>query len=360
MNSKVAIVLVNYNGWEDTIECLESLLRQQYAAFSVTIVDNASSDNSVQNILQWANGSLVLPASSNVNHFSTTPVPKPLKINFLPDTNILHKKYQSAQVEKINLIASGQNKGFAGGNNLATEYILNLDPEVKYIWYLNNDTVVHEEALLNLVSTFKQQVNKGVKLGILGAKLMHYHNPGLIQAIGAKYNKWYGTSKHVGCDEPDQGQYDQNPENTSLDYIVGASMLVSKEFLEQVGLMNPEYFLYFEELDWVIRGRRLGYIFSFSPHSIVYHKEGKSTGGSSKQVLKSYVADYYNISNRITITNKYFPSYRFSVYLSLIGAMLNRVKRGQISRVKMIMLILKDAVFSNARKKDYDDATGRE
>jgi GT2 family glycosyltransferase len=200
-----------------------------------------------------------------------------------------------------------------------------------------------------MIKSFEEQVRNGVKLGIIGAKLMYYHNPSLIQAVGATYNKWFATTRHVGCNEPDWGQYDENPNNVVLDYIVGASMVVSREFLVKVGLMNPDFFLYFEELDWVLRGKRYGFTFTYCPKSIVYHKEGKATGGSSKQENKSYLADFYNINNRIAITKRYFPFYRFSVYLSLIGSMLNRIRRGQFSRIKMILAIVFDSFFSPPR-----------
>ena len=350
MISWVEIVLVNYNGWEDTIECLESLLQQNYPAFSITIVDNASSDNSVRNILDWAKGNLNLPVTNLGQNYSNKPVPKPISITVLSEAETQNVRPPFPDTEDLKIITSEYNRGFAGGNNLATEFILAQYAAVDFIWYLNNDTVVHKNALSEMVKGFEEQVRNGVKLGIMGAKLMYYHNPNLIQAVGAKYNKWYATTNHLGCNEPDQGQYDDGTVSLFTDYIVGASMLVSREFLVNVGLMDPDFFLYFEELDWVLRGKRHGYTYSFCPQGIVYHKEGKSTGGNGKQVFKSYLADYYNIKNRIVITKRYFPLYRIPVYLSLMGVILNRIKRGQFSRVKMILAILFNSFFSARRK----------
>jgi GT2 family glycosyltransferase len=127
-------------------------------------------------------------------------------------------------------------------------------------------------------------------------------------------------------------------------------MMVSNQFVEQVGMMSTDYFLYFEELDWIIRGKKHGFSYTFCPGSIIYHKEGKSTGGTSNKDNKSYIADYYSITNRLVFTGKYFPSYRFPVYLSLMGVLLNRIKRGQFSRVKMVLDILFASLFSSHRK----------
>ncbi len=121
-------------------------------------------------------------------------------------------------------------------------------------------------------------------------------------------------------------------------------MFVSREFIEDVGLMDERYFLYFEDLDWSERAKRKGYELKYCWKSKVYHKEGGSIGSSSKGEKKSKLADYYGIRNRIIFTKKFYPQYQWSVYLSLLGVILNRIKRKQFDRIKLVFDAIKDGI----------------
>jgi len=121
---------------------------------------------------------------------------------------------------------------------------------------------------------------------------------------------------------------------------VGASMLVSKHFIETIGVMGQDYFLYYEDLDWSIRGKKL-FKLACSLNSIVYHKEGASTGGNTKgKNTKSKISDYYSIRNRVLFTKKYFKWYLPTVYLGLIITVINRIRRKQYSRLWIILKII--------------------
>jgi len=133
-----------------------------------------------------------------------------------------------------------------------------------------------------------------------------------------------------------------------MNYVEGASMLVSRQFLVEIGLLCEDYFLYFEEADWAIRaeGRfRLGY----APLSIVYHKVGGSIGTSSNPAKTSYTSDYFNIRNRLMFTRRFYPGALPTVWLVIVGAMLSRVCLGKWDRVAMIFRIL---CGRSAQKKD--------
>ncbi len=121
-----------------------------------------------------------------------------------------------------------------------------------------------------------------------------------------------------------------------MNYVEGASMLVSREFLEEVGLMCEDYFLYFEEIDWAIRasGR---YSLAYAADSIIYHKVGASIGTSSNPTVKSFTCDYYNIRNRILFTKKYYPRALPTIYLFLLGTFILRVLLGKWDRVSMVI-----------------------
>ena len=334
-----SIILVNYNGWQDTIECLESLLKIDYAHYNIVVVDNASTDSSIQSITAWAKGDISYDYNKSTlsAKFTFPPALKPVVFavhdanNFEP--SVIIKK-------QITLIKSQTNLGFAGGNNAGTRFMMSLSEQPDFYWYLNNDTVVEKCSLTKLVASFQKHLASGVKLGIMGSKLKYYHKPNTIQAIGALYNPWSATVKHVGHNEIDQGQYDKSPEKVHLDYIVGASMYISKNFLEEVGLMSEDYFLYYEEIDWIIRGKRKGFTFTYCAECIVYHKEGASIGANNLKKTKSTLSDYYDIRNRLLITRKYFAKYLPSIYLSMFLVIINRIRRGHFDRIPYILRLI--------------------
>jgi GT2 family glycosyltransferase len=329
--NSVCIILVNYNGWQDTIECLESLLKLNSENFKIIIVDNASVDNSIDYIQKWAYGDLDYNFKSSLisQMLAFPPSIKPIGLTVLNESEI--SEINKNSIEKITIIKSTKNRGFAGGNNLGTTFSL-LMMKPSFIWYINNDTVVDKESLSELIKVFRNEDQCGKTIGIVGSKLMYYHKPNIIQAIGASYKPWSGAVKHIGNNEIDLGQYD-NISNKSIDYVVGASILVSREFIANVGPMCNEFFLYFEELDWVKRGKMIGYSFSFAPKSLIYHKEGSSTGGDSRKKVISFISDYYNKRNIIKITRKYYPLFLPSIYASLIIVVFNRIRKKQFERV---------------------------
>lgn len=336
--SQVGIILVNYNGGKDTIECLESLLKLDYSNFKIVVVDNASTDNSLDSICAWSEGRLchVSDLSNISKELTMPPCTKPIKLGYVEDIQL--EALNDSQLQKITVLASKENLGFAGGNNLATKFLLSsVSTRINYLWYLNNDTIVKPNALSELVACYERQDKPFKKLGILGSKLRYYHAENVIQAIGATYNPYLATIKHLGSQEEDKGQFDVNPGKLNLDYVVGASMFVSRTFVDEVGLMCEEYFLYFEEIDWVLRGKKEGYSISYCPTSIVYHKEGASIGGGFEKKEKSRLSDYYGIRNRIKFTKKFYPLYLPLVYLSLFGVIINRVRRRQYDRIPFIL-----------------------
>ena len=285
---KVFIIVLNWNGWQDTLECLASLTNLNYPNYEIIVVDNNSENGSEEKIR-----------------------------TAFPD---------------LTLLQSGANLGFAGGNNVGLSYALGRNFD--FVWLLNNDTVVEPDALSELLKRAQTEP----KVDMCGSTLVYYHNRDMIQAYGGgTYNKWLGLSKKLG-----HGRLRSEPVSAAeverkLDYIEASSLLVSRRFLETVGLMNESYFLYYEEIDWVTRAGgafRLGY----TKNSVVYHKEGSSIGGSDYAVKqKSWTADYYAVRNRLLITRRFFPRALPTVYLSLIAVVLNRVRRRQWKRVKMVV-----------------------
>jgi GT2 family glycosyltransferase len=324
----VCVVVVNWNGWEDTLECLESLLRLDHPDCSIVVCDNGSTDDSVQRIRDWAAGRL--PARSGAGPLAALtwpPAPKPVPL--AEHDRERAEAGGSMDDGRLVLVRTERNLGFAGGNNVGLRYALARG--FRWAWLLNNDTVVPPGALTALV----REAEREPRAGMVGSKLLYYDRPERVQALGgATYNAWLALPRHLGANLRAGEEPAWDPASR-MAYVVGASMLVSTDFVREVGLMSEEYFLYFEELDWVMRsgGRwRLGY----APGSVVYHKEGGSIGGNSHHAEKSWTADYHFMRSRLLFTRKFLPSRLPGVYVALLAAMLRRARRGRWDRVRMI------------------------
>ncbi|MDD2542218.1 MAG: glycosyltransferase family 2 protein [Desulfuromonadaceae bacterium] len=312
---RVYVILVNWNGWQDTIECLESLLLLEYPDFRIVVCDNGSEDDSLQKIRNWADS-----------------------------YEAGYVEYQRTEAETggfltadpvLTLIRNCENLGFAGGNNVGLRYAMSRG-DAGYCWLLNNDTVVESDALSHLVSRMEQQST----VGICGSTIRLYHDRKQIQALGGgHYCRWIGLPWHYGRFSKWGKGVNQQRAEARMNYVEGASTLVSRQFLDEVGLLCEDYFLYFEEADWAIRanGRfSLGY----AAQSVVYHKVGGSIGTSSNPVTKSYTSDYFNIRNRLLFTRRFYPAALPTVWLVIVGALLLRLCLGKWDRAAMISRVL--------------------
>ncbi|ACI19928.1 glycosyltransferase family 2 protein [Dictyoglomus thermophilum] len=324
-NNKVYIIIIHYKGLEDTFSLLDNLLSLDYQDFQVILVNNNPEENLFGNLK-----SFIITRGWNLL------------------TEQVEDNYITLSIDKFKypvvLINQERNLGYAGGVNTGIRYTLKYN-DFSYLWILNNDLILAPDSLRELINFAEKLKSEGKRVGIIGSKLLYYHSPQILQGIGGKYNKYFALTKHVGGFEEDKGQYDR--ENIEIDYVIGASMFVPKEFIEDVGLMDERYFLYFEDVDWCERARRKGYVITCCYKSKVYHKEGASIGSSSKGEKKSELADYYGIRNRIVFTKKFYPQYLFTVYLSLLGVILNRVKRRQFNRIKLVFEAIKDIPKEN-------------
>ena len=320
------IVLLNWNGWRDTIECLESLLRLTTPSVGVIVCDNASEDGSCEKIQLWAEGKIAaIPANPQLESLSSPPLPKPLPLLSLTRQQAARASADSAA--RLVLIQTGANLGFAGGNNVGLRYAL-ADRECQYFWLLNNDTVAEANALDALL----QHMRLHREVGLCGSLNLSYHAPHQIQAHGGhRYNRWTGRV-------PASPRRPRHQPGTPppIDYIHGASMLASRAFLEQVGLLDESYFLYFEELDWAMRSRGhfdLGY----APDSVIYHKEGASIGSHSDRNKRSLVSDQHLTRSRILFTRRHYPWQLPSVLLSVLAAAVYRLLRGNPKRAGVML-----------------------
>ncbi|WP_404786059.1 glycosyltransferase family 2 protein [Altericista sp. CCNU0014] len=336
---KVYIIILNWNGWEDTIECLESIMKIDYDPYQIIVCDNESKDNSLDNIIKWAKGELDVNfiGDESLRDKVLPGFQKPVSYSIYSQTEALERKINSGSDSKLILIRNNGNIGFAAGNNVGINYAL-LNGDCDYVWLLNNDTIVDKYSLSELI----QKIQLNPSAGMCGSTLLYYENPSIIQALGGDfYNSWTGFNQHIGGLKTYTKGNNYSFVKSQLSFLVGASILVRVSLLKEVGLLCEDYFLYYEELDWAVRAKKKSYTLEYASNSLVYHKVGASTGGSSfKMRQKSIISDFYLIRNRLLITHKFFPYALPTVYLSLAITLFRRLIRFQWNRIFMIARII--------------------
>jgi GT2 family glycosyltransferase len=317
--------------------CLESVFRLNYPAFRVLVCDNNSTDNSLSYIEQWATGALAasLSPACTLKKYISPPAEKPIKCKSYNRQQAEHGGDPEDKESRLVMVQTGANLGYAGGNNAGLRYAKSRG-DFEYIWILNNDTLVHPEALTHMVRRMKRDRDAGM----CGSTLLYYDRPDIVQTYGGgTYNKWFGYSRFIGDFNSADTPIDAEQVESEMDYIVGASVLISRRALEDVGMMPEEYFLYSEDIDWSVRAKK-HYRLVYAPESIVYHKEGESSGAGNDPAQKSLLSDYYFMRSRLLFTKKVYPYALPTVYLGFIATLINRIKRKQYDRIGLIFRLL--------------------
>ena len=246
-STKVEVIILTWNGKEDTIECLNSLQKVKYDNFDITVVDNASTDDSAEII--------------------------------------------AAEFPSVKLIKNNMNLMYAGGNNVAIKEALNGD--AVHILILNNDTILHEDFLEHLVKAFRSDE----KVGIVAPKINYYNNRKLIWYAGGFVNFFTGNIYHKGLRKQDDGKYDLSNE---VDYATGCCMLIKRELFEKIGLLDEAYYIYTEDVDFSFKAQAAGYKVVFEPRSLIWHKVSSATGGAFS---------FFKIKNKFRSNMRFFNIY---------------------------------------------------
>lgn len=329
MENKVAIIIVNWNAWQDTIECIEACGQLAELSAAMIVVDNGSTDGSMKRMLEWAEGRGAMSSTSAQNH-SFIDFPKNV-LRFVTkgsqqELNDLIQE-QGLQEKGLYFVADSSNRGFAGGVNVGLSLALS-DPKVEFCWLLNNDTKVDPEALKSLVL----HMHKHPNVGICGSTLLYMDKPQLIQAVGGEFNPWLATSQHCLWNQTYSPELCATFDTSVIDYVVGASMFIRRTVLDKIGFFNEEYFLYCEEIDFATRMKlqmpemALGY----EPASLVYHKEGASTGANNHQKRAyRYSSDFFFITSRLKFIHRFYPTKYWVVRSSMLLVAFNRLRRKQ-------------------------------
>lgn len=273
----VACVLVNWNGWQDTIDCLAALKQCTYPHLATIVVDNGSTNGSAARI--------------------------------------------RAAYPDIPLLESKTNLGFAGGNNIGIRYA--LERGYRFLWLLNNDTVPAPDALSALV----KKALSDERIGAVASICYYANRPDLVQVwAGARANLWVGYVRNTTRPHDDDWFHS----------LYGASLLVSANAMQDAGLLDEGFFLYWEETEFCFRLRRKQWKLAAAPDSRVLHKVSASTGGNK------VLLDRYFTASGLRILKLHSSAPVPAMLVFLATRFIRRIFRLQFSNCRSVWLGMQD------------------
>lgn len=331
----VYVVLLNWNGWQDTIACLESLFSSRGVRLRAIVCDNDSSDSSMERIQDWARGVLPVdpPAHPRLAGLLQT------LLEPVPYVRIDRETAQAgncAADAPLVLIDNGANLGFAAGNNVGLRYALR-QADMSHVWVLNNDTLVERDCLQRML----QRLQREDAPAVCGSMIHFFDRPEIIQAIGGnRFNRLTGSAAgSEGRFSHERSPLDTTAVEGKISYISGCSLLLPREFLETVGLMNEDYFLYYEEIDWFTRaaGR---FAICIAGDARLYHREGASIGSKSLHSPASALAEFHMYRSRMIYMRKYHPASLLLCYAHSWIAVAKKALQGQFRNAATVAAVL--------------------
>lgn len=262
------IIILNWNQWQLTTDCLQSLQQVNHPNLHLVVIDNGSSDDSVARL------------KACVGHRTT-------------------------------LLCNTENLGFAGGNNVGIQYA--LSQKAASIMLLNNDTLVAKDFLEPLVNCFYQDP----QIGIVTPKIYFMEPSSNIWAAGGFINSWSGKAGSLGRGQQDKGQFDKPG---TVDYATGCCLLARAEVFNSAGLLDENFFAYFEDADWCIRVKKLGWLVWYEPRSIIWHWAGASSKSksSNRDGNTSPFVYYLGIRNNLWFLRRHFSGIRLLTAITLL------------------------------------------
>ena len=298
----VEIIVLNWNGKDDTVECLRSLEKIDYPNKQISMVDNASTDDSVELI----------------------------KREF-PDVSIIENE---------------SNLMYAGGNNVGIRGA--LDKNAEYILIINNDTAVHRDFLKHLMNSALSE--EGV--GIASPKICYYESMGTIWYAGGFVNFFSGNIYHRGLRKQDTKGFDLTEE---VDYATGCCMLIARAVFDEIGLLDEKYHIYTEDVDFSFRTRKAGFKIVYEPRSIIWHKVSSATGGGITPFKI-----YHKIRSNFRFFKRYANWYHWLtfpvvVFFRAVLFILSRLMKLEFREIKAVgkgfsdSLSKKDGVMNDAK-----------
>lgn len=294
-NPIVYIIIVNWNGYEDTIECIKSLEKIDYNNYRIVVVDNGSNTNEIDNVAK----------------------------NF----------------PEVHLIKNEVNLGFSGGNNIGMEYA--VKEYADFVLLLNNDTVVEKDFLNQLV----ENTIENEKIGIAVPKINYYSNRDVIWYAGGYINKLRGSGFTSGVGELDSKYL----VNKYVTFATGCCLLIKIDVIKQIGPMDEKYFLYLEDVDYCLRTLDTGYKILFVAKSKIYHKESISTKKNN-----AFRPLYYVTRNRLYFVSKFYKKYIYITFTTLAVIFLLKsfmwLITGQRNKIRVVQKSFTDFIYNNMGK----------
>lgn len=313
---KVYIVVLNYNGWKDTIECVESILKLNYSNFNIIICDNKSQNKSIDYIKKWLKGEILsnYPRNKLIKNLVVPFSKKPIDFEYVKFiNNNFEIVNNNNDKHKIILLESDYNRGFSGGNNLAMKYIKEYK-KYDYIWFINNDIIVDKDALIEMLKTFDSDTN----IGMTSSIMCEYKNPVIVQTMGGKLNKYTFSTKSLG-EQINIGDVEKiNIDN--IETLGGASIMLNKNFIEDINYFDENYFLYYEECDLSMRAKEKNWKIKPTLKSIVYHK-----GSVTAKRLPSAIIEYHFFKSKTLFVRKYYNKKLIFIFIIVIIKVLKRL-----------------------------------
>jgi hypothetical protein len=308
---RVAVIVLNWNGWRDTIECLESLYQIAYPNYDVIVVDNGSADDSVRSLEMYAEGGIEVKSrliEYNMNN-------KPISViqhqtNEIDDIEFERKATnKSCSDRRLVLLRNEKNLGYAEGNNVGIKFALKVF-DSDYVLILNNDVVVSPDFLAQMISAAETLH----EAGIFSPKTYFYDYPDRIQSTWNRVNFRRGTVFSAGAGEIDQGQFDEMAET---DYSQGVCFLIRRATIDSLGLFDSEFFCYSEESDYCFRARKVGIKSIYVPKARIWHKVSQSANKVDGFALYYLTRNRFWFMKRHALPRQYlsFILYFFTVDL---------------------------------------------
>lgn len=323
---RVCTIVLNWNGWNDTQECLESLVAADLLADTIIVVDNGSTDNSVKQIRIWGEKQF-----GNIGELNRA---RQKQVKDL------------AELPAFFLIQNDSNIGYATGNNRALTWVLSQQ-YFDFVWIINNDVVVRADSLSKLVECARLS-----QVSILGSTVVYYGRDDIVQcAGGCRYTPLTTIYKPALSGKPLEIalKYPGEPE---IDYIYGASFFVGCNVLEKCGLFNEEYFLFYEEIDFCRRAHRAGFSLKWCKESIVEHKVSRSVGqpetAKKDEVSK---ANYHENLSTLLFTKNYHPYLLpLAMIFRFLGKCTCHISRGEWYLLRVLLASYRDFILGKNRR----------
>lgn len=277
MDKKVLVLILNYNGANDAIACVESVKKSDFTNYTIALVDNFSTDNSLATLSR---------------HFMETRVP----VTTLRSSEIHNLSFKPGH---IFLIANHENRGFAAGNNLVLSQILEWDC---MIWLLNPDIIVEPNTMSSLVQDMGMDPIK-----VVGHSVFSMKEPERMLHLGGGAIDWKSATVRPATRS-----------DVSIDYIYGGSLFTHSLVFSQFGLLPEQYFLYWEETDWCYRLKERGVPLVISSNARVYDKVGGSIG-------RGQFAFYYYTLNGLRFVTSIQPYRKYQIVFFNVIRILKRI-----------------------------------